>query len=96
MSLSSRSYCSAHNRNIPRDLNQSGVDAQPVAGPLVDPLQDQIRSELLTHLAQVARLILECKRRRSRAHLQALNAGEAADDFIRQTIDKIVVVRALR
>ena len=83
-------------RNIPRDLNQFGVDAQPVAGPQDGPLQDQIRSKLLTHLAHVARLILECKRRRSRAHLQALNAREAADDFIRQTIDKLVVRPALR
>ena len=79
-------------RNVPCGLNQLGFDAHPVAGPHDGPLDDQIRSELLANLLHVALLVLECRRRRSRADLQALNGGEAADDFVRQPIDKIVAV----
>lgn len=48
-------------RHLPRDLNQLDVDAQAGAGAKDGPLDDQIRSELLTDFAQVPWLAVECE-----------------------------------
>src|SRR5262249_28755220 len=48
--------------NFASNLNQLDGDAQAVARAQDGPLDDQVRSELLTNLAQVTSLAFECER----------------------------------
>src|SRR5206468_8641142 len=59
--------------NVIGDAHELGVHAQPPTGSEHRSLYNQIRSESITDVPKIARLVFECERGGLRLHLQALN-----------------------
>jgi hypothetical protein len=79
-------------RNIAGDGYELCVDPQPLTLALNRPCDDQIDPKLRSDRGEIAGRVLEDERRRRRPHLQPVDHGEIADDFLCQPVYEVVVV----
>ncbi len=73
-------------------IHELHVDAQRPARPEHRSLEHDRRGELLRHVPQIAGAALEVERRGARSDVEAVDDGEVADDFVRQSVRKVLAV----